>query len=75
MNRQETLDFLQSLIDQTKAMSNEEFAEREKQLGVDKLTFDPRNYEPPDCTIPEDTECHAHCGAKCYNEFQCRSHE
>lgn len=26
----------------------------------------------PKCTRPEDTECHAHSGDKCYNHFQCK---
>lgn len=72
MNKRETLELLDRLISEIQGMSDEEFAERERQLGVDKITYNPMNYLP-DCTRPEDTGCHAHSGMKCCNMFQCGS--
>lgn len=72
MDKKESLAFLDSLIEKTKAMTSEEFAERERLLGVDKVVYNPADYDPPDCTRPDDTECHAHCGKKCYNGFLCQ---
>jgi hypothetical protein len=45
-NKHDSVDLLNDLINKTKNMSSEEFAEREKRLGIDKIHFDPKDYLP-----------------------------
>lgn len=71
MDKREALKFLEDLTEKIKAMTPEEFAARERELGVDKLVYDPAKYMIPFCTRPDDLGCHAHFGKHCFNAFQC----
>jgi hypothetical protein len=43
--KQKTLYLLKKLVDETRKMSKEEFAKREHKLGIDKIYYDPKDYE------------------------------
>ena len=45
MSDKPTITFIDTLIFKTKAMTKEEFAAREKELGVDQIDFNPADYE------------------------------
>jgi len=44
MTHDESIAFLDDLIEKTKKMSKEEWAAREKELGVDKIRYNPYEY-------------------------------